>query len=382
MTSNLTKTLLATAAGVATLVGGHAAVSADTVEVQTGDTLSGIAHENNTTAEDLAKTNGITDKNLIMSGQKLTVSAPTPSAVSADGTTYTVQTGDTLSKVAQQTGVNITTLSSLNSLSNADLVIAGQELSLKQVTPQAVAPTITATEQQADNNQTTTEKLSYIAGADTDKDGFMSITEYNAYQANGGNVAATPAPQTSTPTPAPQNVQYNSAADTNKDGYMTAAEYAAYQANGGQNQAPAAATPAPANQITPVSTNNVAPAQAAPAASSDAQALVNSMNAKRASLGLAPVTLDAGLSARAQSRAQDAASNGGIPTNHFSTNGEVVANGFSTGTVIDAWFNETNMMTPNGQPGHRMWVANARASSVGFGIVGGIIVGESNAGQF
>ncbi|WP_415161929.1 CAP domain-containing protein [Leuconostoc gelidum] len=105
------------------------------------------------------------------------------------------------------------------------------------------------------------------------------------------------------------------------------------------------------------------------------------MNAKRASLGLAPVTLDAGLSARAQSRAQNAVANGGLPTNHFYTNGEVVASQWGIGEVIDAWYNETNMIT-TGKPGHRMWVANARATSVGFGIVGDTIVAESNVGQY
>ncbi|WP_246587578.1 CAP domain-containing protein, partial [Leuconostoc inhae] len=193
---------------------------------------------------------------------------------------------------------------------------------------------------------------------------------------------STPAPATSTPAPATstpaatQNVQYIGAADTNKDGYMTAAEYVAYQANGGQNQATPA--PAPANKVTPASTNNVAPA---PVADSVAQTLVNSLNAKRATLGLSPVSLDASLSARAQARAQNGVANGGLPTNHMNTNGEVVAIGWSTGSVIDAWYNETNMIT-NGTPGHRMWVANARATSVGFGIVGNTIVAESNVGQY
>ncbi|CAM3153112.1 LysM peptidoglycan-binding domain-containing protein [Leuconostoc rapi] len=397
MGNTLKKTLLATAAGVATLVGGHAAASADTVDVQSGDTLSGIAQENNTTAEELATANHISDKNLIIAGQKLTVSAPTTAtAISADGTTYTVQTGDTLSKVAQQTGIDVTTLVSLNNLSSDNFVLAGQELALKQAQT-ATVPTVTVAEQQAtapaasDDNQVLTEKVAYIAAADTDKDGFMSAAEYNTYKANGGDT--TPAPEVTAPqvqatqtaqstASVPQNVQYIAAADTDKNGYMTAAEYTAYQANGGQ-QTQTTTSATTQTQVTQVSTATAAPVQAAPAAaSSDAQALVNSLNAKRASLGLSPVTLDAGLSARAQSRAQNAAANGGIPTNHFSTNGEVVAVGFSTGSVIDAWFNETNMMTPNGQPGHRMWVANSRASAVGFGIVGGVIVGVSDAGQF
>ncbi|MBZ6013493.1 LysM peptidoglycan-binding domain-containing protein [Leuconostoc gelidum subsp. gelidum] len=381
MRSNLKKTLLATAAGVATLVGGHAIASADTVEVQTGDTLSGIAHANNTSTEDLAKTNNITDKNLILAGQKLTVSTPTSSAVSADGMTYTVQTGDTLSKVAQQTGVNIETLSSVNDLSNHDFLLAGQVLALKQAESQNTVPTVTATEQQATTPETTTEQLSYIADADTNKDNFMSVDEYNTYKANGGNTTVAQTSQVQTPAVS-QNVKYIAAADTNKDNYMTAAEYAAYQANGGQDQAPAASTvtaPAATEQVTQVSTNTAT--QTAPAASSDAQALVNSLNAKRASLGLAPVSLDAGLSARAQERAENAVANGGLPTNHFATNGEVVATKWGIGEVIDAWYNETNMVT-NGTPGHRMWVANARASSVGFGIVGDTIVAESDAGQY
>ncbi|WP_223824664.1 CAP domain-containing protein, partial [Leuconostoc carnosum] len=156
------------------------------------------------------------------------------------------------------------------------------------------------------------------------------------------------------------------------------------------SSAPAAATPStPAEstssapvqveQVSKATTTTVAQ-QAAPA-SSAAQTMLNSLNAKRASLGLGAVTLDAGLSARAQSRAVNAVANGGLPTNHFATNGEVVAIGWGAGNVIDAWYNETNMIT-NGTPGHRMWVANARATSVGFGIVGGTIVAESNAGQY
>ena len=218
------------------------------------------------------------------------------------------------------------------------------------------------------------ENVTYIAAADTNKDGFMSTAEYQAYQANGGAAAAAAQPQQAAPAAAsvPENVTYIAAADTNKDGFMSAAEYQAYKANGG-----ATATPAqPAARVTNVSTQ-----AAAPVASSAVQTILNSLNAKRAALGLAPVRLDAGLSARAQARAYNAVNNGGLPSNHFSTNGEVVAIGWSAGTVINAWYNETNMMT-NGTPGHQMWVANARASAVGFGIVGNTIVGVSDAGQY
>ncbi|KAA8324882.1 LysM peptidoglycan-binding domain-containing protein [Leuconostoc carnosum] len=388
MSHNLKKTLLAAAAGVAAAVGGHAAVSADSVEVQSGDTLNSIAQKNNTTVDDVAKANGITDTNLIIAGQKLNISTPEAPSVSADGSKYTVQAGDSLSKISETTGVSIATLTSLNNLSNHDFVLTGQELSLQEAPKnQNTAETVTATEQAPVAAATDTEKVAYIAAADTDKNGFMTTAEYDAYQANGGQVAAAEKAQTVTAQPAAQvseNVTYNAAADANHDGYMTAAEYSAYQANGGNKQAPAAVQPATTqaqastqqSAPTQVSTNNTS----APS-SSAAQTMLNSLNAKRASLGLAPVTLDAGLSAHAQSRAANAVANGGIPTNHFSTNGEVVAVDFGAGQVIDAWYNETNMTT-NGTPGHRMWVANARATSVGFGIVGGTIVAESNAGQY
>ncbi|GHC18320.1 LysM peptidoglycan-binding domain-containing protein [Leuconostoc lactis] len=457
MVNKLKKTMLATAAGVAALVGGHAAASADTVEVKAGDTLSGIAQANNTTTDELAKTNNISEQNLIIAGQTLTVADTKPAAISADGTTYTVQAGDSLSKVAEHTGVNVATLKALNGLSATDLIVTGQTLALKAA-PAATAPTVTAAEQAqdltyiaaadankdgfmsldeyntfkangGDVNQTAAkpaetvtvpenvayiaaadtnkdgfmsaaeyqayqanggaaavaaqsqqatvsvpENVTYIAAGDTNKDGFMSTAEYQAYQANGGAAAAAAQPQQAAPAAAsvPENVTYIAAADTNKDGFMSAAEYQAYKANGG-----ATATPAqPAARVTNVSTQ-----AAAPVASSAVQTILNSLNAKRAALGLAPVRLDAGLSARAQARAYNAVNNGGLPSNHFSTNGEVVAIGWSAGTVINAWYNETNMMT-NGTPGHQMWVANARASAVGFGIVGNTIVGVSDAGQY
>ena len=411
MVNKLKKTMLATAAGVAALVGGHAAASADTVEVKAGDTLSGIAQANNTTTDELAKVNNISDHNLIIAGQTLTVADTKPAAISADGTTYTVQAGDSLSKVAEHTGVNVATLKALNGLSSADLIVTGQTLALKAA-PVATAPTVTAAEQAqdltyiaaadankdgfmsldeyntfkangGDVNQTAAkpaetvtvpENVAYIAAADTNKDGFMSAAEYQAYQANGGAAAAAQ-PQQAAPAAAsvPENVTYIAAADTNKDGFMSAAEYQAYKANGG-------ATAAPAQPVARV-TNGSTQQAAAPVASSAVQTILNSLNAKRAALGLAPVRLDAGLSAPAPARAYNAVNNGGLPSNHFSTNGEVVAIGWSAGTVINAWYNETNMMT-NGTPGHQMWVANARASAVGFGIVGNTIVGVSDAGQY
>ena len=330
----------AVAAG-ALAVAGVTSVSADTINVKSGDTLTKLAAANGTSVAELAKANGIKNTNLIFIGQQLSTQVSTKtdsqqtttSNNSGAAGSYAVKAGDTLYRIAASKGISVADLAVANSIQNINYIGIGQVLNL------APAP-----------------------------------------------AAQTPAPAAQTPapaaqTPATQDVKYINAADANQDGYMTAAEYAAYQANGSQKQASAATpAPAPTNQVTPVSTNNVAPAPA-PVATTTAQTLVNSLNAKRAALGLSPVSLDSGLSARAQARAQNAVANGGLPTNHFNTNGEVVAIGWSVGEVVEAWYNETNMVT-NGTPGHRMWVANARASSVGFGIVGGTIVAESNVGQY
>ena len=306
MSKKIKHTLLAAAGAAAAFVGTQAA-SADSITVKSGDTVNALAASYGVSADEIVKANGLSNRNLIIVGQKLEISAAedttaAATGLSADGKSYTVQAGDSLSKIAQATGVSVAQLESINGLAS-DVIVVGTQLSL-------TAP------------------------------------------------AATTSTQTQTATPAKTQTAAAPAATTTK-----------------------VATAAPAAQTTQAA---AAPAQTqttSVAASSEVQTLLNSLNAKRAALGLAPVTLDAGLSAQAQSRAENAAANGGIPTNHFSTNGEVVANGFSAGSVIDAWYNETNMIT-NGTPGHRMWVANARATSVGFGIVGGIIVGESNVGQY
>lgn len=333
-----TSTMLksAVAAG-AFAVAGVATANADTITVQAGDTLSKLARANGTTVDALAKANGISNPNLIFVGQQLqtegtanaaasaqpaaTQPAASAPAASANGT-YTVKAGDTLNRIAAANGTSVAALAAANGIQNINLIAVGQVLKLSA---DATAP------------------------------------------------AATPAPaQPAASGSVPDDVKYIAAADTNRDGFMTAAEYLAYQANGGTTVPAAPAAPAPAApQVTQVST----------AGNSAAATMLNSLNALRASLGLRPVTLDAGLSAQAQKRAVNAVANGGLPTGHFQTNGEVVAIGFGFNQVISAWYNETGMMT-NGTPGHRMWVTNPRATSVGFGVVGGTIVAVSNVGQY
>lgn len=64
--------------------------------VKKGDTLSGIASKYGTTYQKLAEYNGIANPNLIIVGQKIVI--PGTSA----RTTYTVQSGDNLTKIANK----------------------------------------------------------------------------------------------------------------------------------------------------------------------------------------------------------------------------------------------------------------------------------------
>ncbi|QLG78495.1 LysM peptidoglycan-binding domain-containing protein [Leuconostoc gasicomitatum] len=354
----------AVAAG-ALAVAGVTSVSADTINVKAGDTLTKLAAEHGTTVAELAQKNGIENTNLIFIGQQLntqvSTKAPsqeaTTSKKSAAGT-YAVKAGDTLYRIAANNGVSVAELATANSIQNINYISVGQVLNFAaNATPAPAASTpAPAASTPAPAASTPAPAASTPAPA-----------------------ASTPAPAASTPAPAASTPA--PAASTPAPAASTPAPAASTPAPAASTPAPAASTPAPVAPTPAPVAPTPAPVAPTPAADSAAQTLVNSLNAKRASLGLAPVSLDAGLSARAQSRAQNAVANGGLPTNHFATNDEVVAIGWSTGAVIDAWYNETNMIT-TGTPGHRMWVANARATSVGFGIVGDTIVAESNVGQY
>lgn len=111
--------------------------------VQFGDTLSRIAARFNTTTATLAQLNGITNPNTIYAGQRLnipvagqdgTVTEPQPPAATAtqsapvENTTYVVQPGDTLFKIAVRFHVTVARLAQANGINNTNLVYVGQRL--------------------------------------------------------------------------------------------------------------------------------------------------------------------------------------------------------------------------------------------------------------
>ena len=100
---------------------GHPATG--TYTVQSGDTLSGIAAKFGTTYQILAAINGIGDPNHIWPGEVLKVTG-----TASQQSTYYVQAGDTLSAIASKFGTTVSSLVSLNHISNPNVIYVGQKI--------------------------------------------------------------------------------------------------------------------------------------------------------------------------------------------------------------------------------------------------------------
>ena len=101
-----------------------------TYTVQRGDTLYSIARRYGTTVEAIASANGITNPNLIRVGQKLTIptsGSPVPPPPSG-GTTYVVQPGDNLFRIALRYNMSYLYLASYNGISDPSRIYVGQVL--------------------------------------------------------------------------------------------------------------------------------------------------------------------------------------------------------------------------------------------------------------
>jgi LysM repeat protein len=104
-----------------------------------GDTLGKIAKKNNVSLKALEAANPGVVSTKLKVGQKISLPAPSttaPASVSATmadagvgGETYTVKSGDTLTKIAKQYGVNFKAIESLNNLTTTKIKV-GQKLKI------------------------------------------------------------------------------------------------------------------------------------------------------------------------------------------------------------------------------------------------------------
>lgn len=99
----------------------------DSYIVKAGDTLSGIAKAYGLTVDQLKGHNNLAS-DIIYVGQHLYIS--NPETLPTQGSTYIVQSGDTLSEIAKQNGMTVSELKAINNLT-ADTIFIGQELNVQ-----------------------------------------------------------------------------------------------------------------------------------------------------------------------------------------------------------------------------------------------------------
>jgi LysM repeat protein len=96
--------------------------------VQTGDTLDSIASRTGVPADQIAKANGIVNGR-VYTGTRLLLDGPSYTASGGGGTgTYVVQSGDRLGDIAAKHDTTISKLADLNGLSDVNLIRSGQQL--------------------------------------------------------------------------------------------------------------------------------------------------------------------------------------------------------------------------------------------------------------
>lgn len=108
-----------------------------TVVVQPGDTLIGIATRSGVSVEELVSLNGLADADRILVGQVLRVVTPEPVQPPASGpgavaaaASHVVLPGDNITGIASFYGTTVAELTRLNGLVNPNFIVPGQTLAL------------------------------------------------------------------------------------------------------------------------------------------------------------------------------------------------------------------------------------------------------------
>ncbi|MDT8859748.1 LysM peptidoglycan-binding domain-containing protein [Alkalihalobacillus sp. MEB130] len=125
---------LVTVAALLGSLGFGMSASAEEVTVHRGDTLWSIASINNIQVNDLKEWNQLSS-NLIFPGDTLQVSqsgnAQVKTRESANNAEqYTIKKGDTLSSIARQYNVSVSSLQEWNQISNPNVIVTGDTLSI------------------------------------------------------------------------------------------------------------------------------------------------------------------------------------------------------------------------------------------------------------
>ena len=98
--------------------------------VSPGETLSSIAQVYMVTVGEVANLNNIPNPDLIFPGQEFLIPSKEPVVTPDGGGTYTVQDGDTLSRIASRLNVTTGALAAANGIENWDLIVVGSTLNV------------------------------------------------------------------------------------------------------------------------------------------------------------------------------------------------------------------------------------------------------------
>lgn len=109
-----------------------AASSVSAHTVQAGETLWALAQRFGTTVDALARANGISNPNLVIAGTTIKIASANGAGAStaAGASSHTVQAGETLSDIAVRFGVSVAALARANGISNPNFVVTGTSLSV------------------------------------------------------------------------------------------------------------------------------------------------------------------------------------------------------------------------------------------------------------
>ena len=169
------KVALSIACAAGFTVAGAAAANADTVTVKSGDTLSQIADENNTTVSSIQSLNSLQNIHLIFPGQKLVINAN-----NGDAAVSTQQSAQTTQQASQQ-----------QTTQQASQQQMTQQASQQQMTQQASQQQMTqqASQQQTSQQQTmqTTQQAVASSSEQAARDWIASRESGGSYTAQNGN---------------------------------------------------------------------------------------------------------------------------------------------------------------------------------------------------
>ena len=98
------------------------------ITIPYGATLSGIALQYNTTVSELARINNISNPNLIYAGSSLKIPVSSDNSNCTNSITYVVKSGDTLSQIALNYNTTVAEIAYLNNIRNVNLIYPGQIL--------------------------------------------------------------------------------------------------------------------------------------------------------------------------------------------------------------------------------------------------------------